>query len=323
MKIVSMFFLSIISCQVFANDTYVYIMAGQSNMDGRALTKDIDPSNRHLLTIPFNVKMFDGAAAIDAVSGTVIASSAASAALEIKANFGKEFGKKPDNVFGPEVGFAHYLSAKYPNSNIVIFKYAVGGSTIAQWCLNNLEDNCGAHTDGKFYTGLLARYDDMKQKLEAQNVHNFIIKGVLWMQGENDVINAQGNQPHTEEVYFNRFNALIDNFRRDFGFTRNFAYGRVNDYDVSRWPIIPPNTRPVELRDLNAIRNAQARIKQTVGVTDNRHFVQILDTDDFTLRDNFHFDAKSMLRLGQCFGELAYKPKQLRDNPCLLDGAPL
>ncbi|MGB0849510.1 MAG: sialate O-acetylesterase [Thiolinea sp.] len=90
------------SAQVWAADR-VYIMAGQSNMMGRAKTHYLPPTYRKT---PTNVTFYYQ---------------------------GRERKLAQYAYFGPEVSFAHNVARAFPQDNHIIIKHVATGSSIQQW----------------------------------------------------------------------------------------------------------------------------------------------------------------------------------------------
>lgn len=91
-----------ISSPVLAK-TYVYLLAGQSNMMGKSQTHQLPVQYR---TIPDNVTFYYQ---------------------------GRERTLADDDYFGPEVMFAHEVASALPNDQHIIVKYVASGSYISQW----------------------------------------------------------------------------------------------------------------------------------------------------------------------------------------------
>jgi hypothetical protein len=81
----------------------IFVLAGQSNMQGRGATKDLPDA---LKTQPSNVRYY---------------------------THGRESTIGKYHYFGPEVNFAHLIAKTFPNDNVIIIKTAASGSSITQW----------------------------------------------------------------------------------------------------------------------------------------------------------------------------------------------
>jgi len=85
----------------------VFVLAGQSNMQGRGASSDLP---EHLRTQPKNVRYY---------------------------THGRESTIAKYHYFGPEVNFAYLVSKIFPNDNVIIIKSAATGSSISQWLPGN------------------------------------------------------------------------------------------------------------------------------------------------------------------------------------------
>lgn len=83
--------------------TRVFVLAGQSNMQGRGASSDLP---EHLRTQPENVRYY---------------------------THGRESTIAKYHYFGPEVNFAYLVSKIFPNDTVIIIKSAATGSSISQW----------------------------------------------------------------------------------------------------------------------------------------------------------------------------------------------
>lgn len=125
----------------------VFILAGQSNMDGRADIKDLPAE---LKTSPANVRIFR-------VGKWVEVTPLAEA-----------------KQFGPEFAFAHAIGKALPKETVGIVKFALGGTSLDMWGAPGYDKkDC-------LYQRMMAL---VKAALATGNVE---VAGVLWMQGESD-----------------------------------------------------------------------------------------------------------------------------------------
>lgn len=157
-------------------NTYVYIMAGQSNMAGRAFVEPQDTLiNSKIFTINKN--------------GEII------------------YAKEPIHFYEPnssglDLGkaFAEKILTKTADSIcVLIIPTAVGGSSIDQWLKN------------KSHRGVQL-LENFKNKVELSKKHG-IIKGVLWHQGETDASNLLLIDSYAIKMdsLFEKFRTIIGN----------------------------------------------------------------------------------------------------------------
>lgn len=131
----------------------VFILAGQSNMVGQGLAKELAPSYRRA---PRNVEFY--------YNGY----------------------KAPINRFkhfGPEIGFAHEISRQFPHDTIKLIKFAVGGTSLFAW--DPTWNAAKAHSTRNASAGPL-----FKKLIKTVNIQfngkDSKLAGILWMQGETD-----------------------------------------------------------------------------------------------------------------------------------------
>lgn len=132
-------------------NTWVFILAGQSNMAGRGWVEPQD-------TIP-SLKILT----IDSVNDLIIAKEPL------------HFYEPGMKGLGCGLSFARELAKKISDSiTIILLPVAVGGSSVFQWLGDSLHRNVRLLTN-------------FKEKLEIGRRYGQI-KGILWHQGENDAV---------------------------------------------------------------------------------------------------------------------------------------
>jgi len=141
-------------------NTWVFILAGQSNMAGRGLVEPQDtiPSER-IFTINKNGKVILAKEPLHFYENTLTG-------LDCGLSFGKSIVKEtPDRI------------------SVLLIPTAVGGSSINQWLGDSL------HRNAKLLT-------NFKEKVAIGKQYG-IIKGILWHQGESDT--NENDAPHYKE----------------------------------------------------------------------------------------------------------------------------
>ena len=112
-------------------------------------------------------------------------------------------------TFGPEIGFAHALTAAWPGKRIGIVKQAVGGTGIMAWAPEWNERD--AEITGDAHKGPL--YKELLGKaLAAREAGDVEFRGLLWLQGAKDM-----RRPATAARYGENLKRLVDALRRDLG----------------------------------------------------------------------------------------------------------
>ncbi len=210
----------------------VYILAGQSNMDGQAniatidfLGEDPDPARAALL------KIFKPNGKPMTRSDVWVTSDDVSA--ELQPGFGgrKDYSKLGHNI-GPEYGFGYYMG-EASGQQILLIKYAPGGQSLFQ---NFRPPSAGmpnpiptktlpdkskvpmtAEDFGGQYRGMIecvhSVLNDFKKRFPAYDEKaGYEISGFVWFQGYNDLVG--GAQCISE--YSKNLVCLIKDVRKEF-----------------------------------------------------------------------------------------------------------
>lgn len=147
-------FLAITQIAVMGGEVKLFLLAGQSNMDGCGLWNDLAPE---LQKTPANVKLWDNRDRKWVAIGEDTTATAR------------------DKQFGPEVAFARRLSKAYPDHEIALIKTSAGGTKLQ-----------GNWLPGQgMYERLLLNYRNALADLEKGG-NKVETAGLLWMQGESD-----------------------------------------------------------------------------------------------------------------------------------------
>ncbi len=158
----------------------VYILLGQSNMDGYGKWLEYPDSMR--------IKRND----ILIVRG------------------GKWMPMVPDQRYnGPEISFAHEMKKAYPEDIIGIIKVSAGGAGIRAFIPDWSEEI--ADISGDAYHGSL--YKKLKEQIDyAKSDPSVQFCGILWKQGEKDAIKKK-----YEDGYLDYLKEIIAQIRKDTG----------------------------------------------------------------------------------------------------------
>ncbi len=164
-----------------------YLLAGQSNMDGRAKTKDLT-----------------GELAGFAKPHETVLIRYSSGGLKRKLREGEGLlplqpgcNEGPDQ-FGPEIGFGHAMAKVNPKQNILIIKVSEGGT--------NLRTDWDPENPKGLYQRLMHVGKETCDLL-TQHGATYEIGGMAWHQGESDAGNA--------DEYAKRLAAFIARIRTD------------------------------------------------------------------------------------------------------------
>jgi len=165
----------------------IYLLAGQSNMDGRGIAQDLTG------------ELADFAAPDPTV---LIRYSAGGLKRKLRESQGL-IPLQPgcgENAaqFGPEIGFGHAMAKAYPQQNLLLIKVSEGGTNLrADWNPDNPK-------------GLYPRLMTLGKEtcdLLTQHGATYEIAGMAWHQGESDAKDA--------EPYAERLAAFIGRIRGD------------------------------------------------------------------------------------------------------------
>jgi hypothetical protein len=151
----SMLSISVITAQGKSEKPYkVFLLAGQSNMDGCGRSEELPKTYR---VHPDNIVTWDNK-------------------LKVWVSLGEDsFAAARKNQFGPEIVFSHKLSAAYPDHTIALIKTSAGGTKL---CNHWLPDQ---KMFSRFTENIDLASEALKNKTQA-----YEICGMLWMQGESD-----------------------------------------------------------------------------------------------------------------------------------------
>lgn len=180
----------------FANADHFdcYILAGQSNMDGRGSNSGLPDDIQHGLN--------------DAIIFYSNPPLATEDWQPLQLGFSRPPGYKgqlPSPKFGPEIGFVKELKRHHPKRKIAIIKASEGGTNLrSDWKAGEPEK---PESQGRCYRNLLTTIRDSTEKLTARG-HTWTLRGMLWHQGESD---SKANP----EVHQERLTHLIARIRED------------------------------------------------------------------------------------------------------------
>ena len=198
----------------------VFILAGQSNMDGQAdirtidfLGEDKDPAKAALL------KTFkpDGKNFVTRDDVWVAARGYHNLRTGLGGG-GKDY-EKPGSCIGPEYAFGYYMGQAL-DEQVLLIKYAPGGQSLY---VNFRPPSAGVPEGrkpedvGGQYRGMVQyvheTLDSLKRRFPAYNENDgYEIAGLVWFQGYNDMV--EGGKPVAE--YGKNLTCLIQDLRKEF-----------------------------------------------------------------------------------------------------------
>ncbi len=250
-----------------AANVRVFILAGQSNMNGCDDVRNVDPTWQNELP---EVMVYWGNDVTPGFMPLAPGTSGASCS-----------NPAPEFYFGPELAFGRELAAHYPDEQCLLIKFAVGGTNLfAQWTTPT-NPNGEFPEGGPLWIQLKQHIDDARAALDAMG-YQHQIDGFLWMQGESDA-----DKNFRANAYNSKLTDFIASMRSHTGHPDlPFILGRI--------------------RDAGQPHAATVRAAQ-VAVADADPNACWFDTDDLPfLPDGIHYDEPSMLVLGQRFLDKLY-----------------
>ncbi|BDS07073.1 hypothetical protein NT6N_21130 [Oceaniferula spumae] len=174
----------------------IYLLAGQSNMDGRGKTTNLTQDQRQpsdSILIFYQNPPHTSAGWKPLTPG-----------FSIPPRFK---GKLPSPTFGPEIGFAAAMTEQRPNHVMAFIKCSKGGTNLrADWKPGVAGK---PDTQGPCYRNLIATIKLATDQL-TKDGHQYKLSGLLWHQGESD-------SKASAKVHQRRLAELIARIREDTG----------------------------------------------------------------------------------------------------------
>ena len=266
----------------------VYILAGQSNADGRGLESDILDSP--LLDNPSNAiisYLNPGETVNDVSDGDVSSNGFQNLAAGFSVAPGERTGSlaqqavsgngvpSGENYFGLELSFANAIGAATGSTNdVAIIKVTRGGTNLRNdWRAPTADDPTG----GFLYEALIGHVNESLDLLTADG-DQANVQGFLWHQGESDSGNTNINN------YPGLFTDLVDGVRDNFG------------DDI---PVVLGELAPNRPGNTVAFNNALQEFVDTTSLSG----VSLVSSAGLTApaNDLTHFDANGQIGLGERF----------------------
>ena len=239
----------------------VFLLAGQSNMDGRGKTADLTGElAKYAAPLP--------SVGITLSTGGLRRPLVLSKGVEpLQPGFTGTTGGAttlPSPQFGPELGFGHTLAAAWPGQHLLLIKCTEGGT--------NLNRDWSPNEKQKLYSRFIEFVRSSQAAIAAQG-DTLEIRGLLWHQGESDAGQPVG-------AYKKSLTALINQVRADLA--------------LPKLPVLVGQVYNNGKRDnIFADQKAVAEAVPLVWLVESSG----LETFD----KGTHFDAKSQIELGRRF----------------------
>ena len=255
----------------------IYILAGQSNGNGRGWADEIGTGTSHPQFEIYKPAQTDVRFYYHKTQAATNQTLPENQWVNLApgSGHGTSNGTNSPEI-GPEMSFGYAMAAEYPTENIAILKYCHGGS--------NLHTNWS--NSGSQYASSLSTVSAATTALDNAG-HTYTLRGFLWQQGEADCTNTT----HANNYQAN-LTSLVNRVRADIfgGLSRPFVIGKLSDNQIS----IIGNA------GFATVRTAQD------SVAANLTNVATVDADDdvkFTTRtspqvDPIHFNGVGQINLG-------------------------
>lgn len=238
----------------------VFLLAGQSNMDGRGAKKDLAGDLAQWARPQKDVLIRFAAGGLK----RPYTESNGFEALEpgYSGTPGKKAGALPTGTFGPEVSLGRALADGLPGKHVLLIKYAEGGTS--------LKEDWNPAAKDKLFEKFVAFVNKALKELKDRG-DTYEIRGMVWHQGESDA-----GQP--AEKYQEMLTSFIAEVRSMLGLKdMPFVIGEV--YDNGK-------------RD--RVRAAQKAVAKDVKAA---FFVSAEGLKTFD--NGTHFDAASQIEFGK------------------------
>ncbi len=294
-----------VKSSVFAttnNTIDVYLIAGQSNAAGY--------SNKGSLNGTFNNVGYAGE--VDkqlnqANSGVSNIANYSNYLWQISAGLGRT-----SNHIGPEYGIAKKLNASYTgNTKAFIFKTAAGGTALrdlstsgsgtygnwyprSKWVSGYTPNPNSNDPTGVMYYNFVENFKTVYQNL-LDNGYTPIVKGMAWMQGEDDL--------GADSEYKNLLKAFISDIRNDLVEitgdtdlrTMPFVIGKIaTSFGQSNHPYVP---------SFNIIQQEVANEMDGVETIETSDLIIVNQNGSINGTDMYHFNTADAVTLGERFGD--------------------
>ena len=247
----------------------VFLLAGQSNMEGRADGTKLTFQDRERLRkaqdrvqLAFN---YEPICPLDAVR----------ASEEIAEIYNR------DLIFGPELFFGITMSEAWPQEKILLVKLTAGATSLhGSWNPDWREDKAaamGEESAPKLYSALTTY---LKQVLSGYGNDEYEICAMLWVQGETDACNEAA-----ATAYGDNLQNLVESIRHHVGReTLPFLVFQVGHGEV--------------------VEGMKRTAREVPNVTLIPQSLDPISLDFYQKMENGHYNYEGMKKLGHRFAEL-------------------
>ncbi|MEM9365480.1 MAG: sialate O-acetylesterase [Planctomycetota bacterium] len=174
----------------------VYLLAGQSNMDGRGSASDLTEADQ----LPF----------VNAIIFYRNAKQTSQTWCPLSTGFSvppKFKGDLPSSTFGPEIGFTRILMEHSPEQKIALIKGSQGGTSLKEdWKPGTKGD---LRSQGPQYADFIETIAMATEQLSRQG-DSWALRGLLWHQGESDSKSSQADYQRRLTEFIRRLREDLD-----------------------------------------------------------------------------------------------------------------
>lgn len=294
MKNLKIFFLILIPTFFYSQKIRVFILAGQSNMNGFGYNKDLPNDLKSFKEI----YIFQGNSVPD---GDLNGGTGKWDVLKPGNGTGFKTNGKSNQLsdrFGLELSFAKRIKELFPNDKIALIKYAREGTSI-----DSVAKGGFGCWDADFHgTNGISQYDNFLKTLKKAlaetdidgdgKIDELLPSGILWMQGEGDA-------SHDEEIasrYYGHLKVLMNQMRAAL-LTDDLpvVIGKISDSGKNEKGKVWPTGELVQY--------AQEKF-----VKDDKRAAIVRSTIRYNYgNDPWHYDSAGYIDLGKNFAEEVFR----------------
>ncbi|MCA9449078.1 MAG: hypothetical protein KC931_18310 [Candidatus Omnitrophica bacterium] len=248
---------------------HVFLLAGQSNMEGRADGRRLTEDDRNRLAkAQERVQLAYNREPIKPLD-------------VVKPHPSIEENYHRDRIFGPELFFGIAMSEVWPDEKFLFIKRTEGATTLLgcwnpEWTSEKAA-LMGEENDPKLYSDFV---DYIQETLSGYNPDEYEIQAMLWVQGEGDSSNKIAAQQYGDNL-----RNLIEHVRKD--------------VDVPNLPFLLFQVGKGEV-----VKGMKRTAQEVENVTLIPQSQDVDSTDFYPKMENGHTNYEGMKKLGERFAEV-------------------